>query len=69
MPTFRHPRSAAAASPQMIWSRPLLVHPGVVVALEPGLRLVEGLEMLAWVLHPDTFVQPPAGRVRKVETP
>jgi hypothetical protein len=53
----------------MIWSRPLLVHPGIVVALEPGLRLVEGLEILAWVLHPDTFVQPPAGRVRKVETP
>jgi iron complex transport system substrate-binding protein len=35
----------------------------------PGPRLVDGLEILAWVLHPDTFARPPAGRVRKVDTP
>jgi iron complex transport system substrate-binding protein len=29
----------------------------------PGPRLVEGVEILAWVLHPDAFPEPPVGRV------
>ncbi len=32
----------------------------------PGPRIVDGLELLAWVIHPDVFDQPPAGRVASV---
>jgi len=32
----------------------------------PGPRLVDGLEILAWVMHPDDFPEPPAGRVLRV---
>jgi iron complex transport system substrate-binding protein len=32
----------------------------------PGPRLVDGLEILAWVLHPESFPEPPQGRVRRV---
>jgi iron complex transport system substrate-binding protein len=34
----------------------------------PGPRLVEGLEMLAWILHPEGFPAPPPGRVRQIPT-
>lgn len=29
----------------------------------PGPRLVDGVELLAWALHPDAFAEPPAGRI------
>jgi iron complex transport system substrate-binding protein len=32
----------------------------------PGPRLVDGLELLAWVQHPDVFPEPPPGRVAPV---
>ncbi|MGH2752394.1 MAG: cobalamin-binding protein [Actinomycetota bacterium] len=32
----------------------------------PGPRLVDGLEILAWILHPDLFPPPPPGRVERV---
>ncbi len=32
----------------------------------PGPRLVDGLEILAWILHPDLFPAPPPGRVERV---
>lgn len=32
----------------------------------PGPRLVDGLEVLAWILHPELFPEPPAGRVQRV---
>lgn len=32
----------------------------------PGPRIVDGLELLAWVMHPGTFVEPPPGRVARV---
>lgn len=32
----------------------------------PGPRLVDGLETLAWILHPDIFPEPPDGRVERV---
>ncbi len=32
----------------------------------PGPRLVDGLEILAWILHPDFFPAPPPGRVERV---
>jgi len=31
----------------------------------PGPRLVDGLEILAWVLHPESFAPPPPGRVAR----
>jgi iron complex transport system substrate-binding protein len=33
----------------------------------PGPRLIDGLETLAWILHPDVFPQPPDNRVRRIE--
>ncbi len=35
----------------------------------PGPRIVDGLEILAWVIHPDAFPEPPAGTVRRVPRP
>lgn len=32
----------------------------------PGPRLIDGLEILAWVLHPELFPEPPADRVQRV---
>ncbi len=29
----------------------------------PGPRIVDGLEILAWAIHPDAFPEPPAGRL------
>lgn len=37
---------------------------GIVV--RPGPRLVEGVEAIAWVLHPDAVLEPPSGRVSRV---
>ncbi|HXF37781.1 MAG TPA: cobalamin-binding protein [Actinomycetota bacterium] len=32
----------------------------------PGPRLVEGLELLAWAVHPEAFPEPPPGRIARV---
>lgn len=32
----------------------------------PGPRIVDGLEILAWAIHPEAFPEPPAGRVTRV---
>ncbi len=32
----------------------------------PGPRLVDGLETLAWILHPDVFPEPPQGRAQRI---
>ncbi|HUR49559.1 MAG TPA: ABC transporter substrate-binding protein [Acidimicrobiales bacterium] len=32
----------------------------------PGPRVVDGVELLAWALHPDDFPAPPAGRVTRL---
>ena len=34
----------------------------------PGPRIVDGLELLAWVMHPDAFPEPPAGRAARLRT-
>ena len=34
----------------------------------PGPRLVDGLELLAWIMHPDAVSEPPPGRVAPVQT-
>jgi iron complex transport system substrate-binding protein len=33
----------------------------------PGPRIVDGLEALAWAIHPDAFPEPPAGRINRLE--
>jgi iron complex transport system substrate-binding protein len=33
----------------------------------PGPRLVDGLEVMAWALHPDAFPAPPPGRITRLE--
>jgi iron complex transport system substrate-binding protein len=33
----------------------------------PGPRVVDGLELLAWVMHPEAFPEPPPGRVARVQ--
>ncbi|MGH2765075.1 MAG: cobalamin-binding protein [Actinomycetota bacterium] len=35
----------------------------------PGPRLVDGLEALAWAIHPEAFPAPPAGTVSRVPAP
>jgi iron complex transport system substrate-binding protein len=32
----------------------------------PGPRIVDGLEILAWAVHPDAFSEPPPGRISRV---
>ena len=32
----------------------------------PGPRIVDGLEILAWALHPDAYPEPPPGRISRV---
>ena len=34
----------------------------------PGPRVVDGLELLAWVMHPQEFPEPPPGRIAQVQT-
>jgi iron complex transport system substrate-binding protein len=33
----------------------------------PGPRLVDGLEVMAWALHPEAFPEPPPGRIARLE--
>jgi iron complex transport system substrate-binding protein len=35
----------------------------------PGPRIVDGLEILAWAIHPDEYPEPPAGRISRVAGP
>jgi iron complex transport system substrate-binding protein len=35
----------------------------------PGPRIVDGLEILAWAIHPDAFPEPPTGTVARVGAP
>ena len=35
----------------------------------PGPRIVDGLEILAWSIHPDAFPLPPAGTISRVSRP
>ena len=32
----------------------------------PGPRIVDGLEILAWALHPDAYPEPPPGRIARI---
>ena len=33
----------------------------------PGPRIVEGVEILAWAIHPESFPEPPEGTIARVE--
>lgn len=35
----------------------------------PGPRIVDGLEILAWAIHPDAFPEPPPGGIARVRRP
>ena len=35
----------------------------------PGPRIVDGLEILAWAIHPDAFPEPPEGTISRVRRP
>jgi iron complex transport system substrate-binding protein len=35
----------------------------------PGPRIVDGLEILAWAIHPDEYPEPPPGRISRVSGP
>lgn len=35
----------------------------------PGPRIVDGLEILAWAIHPDAFPQPPEGTITRIPPP
>jgi iron complex transport system substrate-binding protein len=35
----------------------------------PGPRIVDGLDILAWAIHPDEYPEPPEGRVSRVAGP
>jgi iron complex transport system substrate-binding protein len=35
----------------------------------PGPRIVEGLEILAWAIHPEAFPEPPAGTISRIPRP
>ena len=35
----------------------------------PGPRIVDGLEILAWAIHPDDFPEPPASTITRVSRP
>lgn len=35
----------------------------------PGPRLIDGLEALAWAVHPDAYPEPPAGVIARVPAP
>jgi iron complex transport system substrate-binding protein len=35
----------------------------------PGPRIVDGLEILAWAIHPEEYPEPPAGRISRVAGP
>jgi iron complex transport system substrate-binding protein len=52
---------AAAAANATVWAVD-----GSAYFSRPGPRLVDGLEILAWIVHPDLFPEPPPGRVERV---
>ncbi len=35
----------------------------------PGPRIVDGLEIMAWAIHPEAFPEPPPDRAKRVEGP
>lgn len=45
---------------------PIVAIDSASFVVRAGPRLVDGIEALAWALHPDTVVGPPSGRVRRL---
>ena len=45
---------------------PLIAIDSARFVVQPGPSLVDGVEALAWALHPDVVPEPPAGRVARV---
>jgi iron complex transport system substrate-binding protein len=46
---------------------PLVAIDSARFVVQPGPGLVDGVEALAWLLHPDAVPEPPPGRVARVQ--
>ena len=57
-------QSAAVAA--RLSGMPLIAIDSARFVVQPGPSLVDGVEALAWALHPDVVPEPPAGRVARV---
>lgn len=64
---------AAVAEGKALVERPELAGADKIFAVDatayfsrPGPRVVDGVELLAWALHPDDFAKPPAGRIVQI---
>jgi iron complex transport system substrate-binding protein len=58
---------AVIARPELRAARVVAVDANAVFS-RPGPRLVDGLEALAWIQHPDRFAPPPPGTVIELRT-
>lgn len=58
-------REVAAWFPE----RPMIAIDSASYVVRAGPRLVDGVEALAWALHPDAVARPPAGRVTRLTPP
>lgn len=63
----------AVTEGRRLLDRAELADTGAIVAVDasayfsrPGPRLVDGVELLAWTLHPEAAASPPAGRVERL---
>ena len=45
---------------------PVVAIDSAAYVVRAGPRLVDGIEALAWALHPDAVAAPPAGRVLRL---
>lgn len=64
---------SAVAEGRTLLDRPELAAASNVFAVDatayfsrPGPRVVDGVELLAWALHPDEFPEPPGGQIRRL---
>lgn len=64
---------AAVAEGKALVERPELAGADKIFAVDatayfsrPGPRVVDGVELLAWALHPNDFAKPPAGRIVQI---
>lgn len=64
---------AAVAEGARLMDRPELAAAESIFAVDatayfsrPGPRVVDGVELLAWALHPDDFPEPPPGRIARI---
>ena len=52
--------------PELTAARRIFAVDATAYFSRPGPRLVDGVELLAWALHPDDFPEPPRGRIERL---